>query len=172
VFVTTHKLSRMDGSFDLWFSDYARRRGWIIRRGRREGLCSVAVAYQVVLISSLLAWWWQRQYRVAVRIREDGFFRRIMPPLPASNDDLDRPVDTDKPVAANIPFATLPQNQYIRGPRYRVTFDRVVTPTYSKDIDELKDWDFDIRKVLGSVMWWEWLLPWRVVDCVRRKAGK
>ena len=33
------------------------------------------------------------------KMREDGFYRRIMPPIPISNDDLDRQVDTDKPVS-------------------------------------------------------------------------
>ena len=51
------------------------------------------------------------------KMREDGFYRRVMPPLPISNDQLDRQVDTDKPVkvvdkepdspaAISIPFAT------------------------------------------------------------------
>jgi hypothetical protein len=51
-----------------------------------------------------------------IKMREDGFYRRIMPPLTISNDELDRQVDTDKPVkvidkepdnppAQSIPFA-------------------------------------------------------------------
>ena len=95
------------------------------------------------------------------KMREDGFFRRIMPPLPISNDELDRQVDTDKPVkvvdkepdspaAISIPFATLPQNLYIRGPRYRVMFDRIVTPRFTKDVDELRTWIMDIRQVLSD----------------------
>ncbi len=31
-----------------------------------------------------------------------------------------------------IPFQCLPQNLYIRGPRYRVAFDRIVTPRYTE----------------------------------------
>jgi hypothetical protein len=96
-----------------------------------------------------------------VRVREDGFYRRIMPPVQVSNDDLDRQVDTDKPViivdkepgspaAISIPFATLPVNIYIRGPRYRVAFDRIVTPRFTKDIDELRTWHMDIRQVLSD----------------------
>lgn len=96
-----------------------------------------------------------------VKMREDGFYRRIMPPLPISNDELDRQVDTDKPVkvvdkepespaAISIPFATLPQNLYIRGPRYRVMFDRIVTPRFTKDVDELRTWIMDIRQVLSD----------------------
>lgn len=95
------------------------------------------------------------------KMREDGFYRRIMPPLKIGNDELDRQVDTDKPVkvvdkepdspaAISIPFGTLPTNVYIRGPRYRVMFDRVVTPRFVKDVDELRTWVMDIRQVLSD----------------------
>jgi hypothetical protein len=95
------------------------------------------------------------------KMREDGFYRRILPPLQISNDELDRQVDTDKPVkvvdkepdspaAISIPFATLPVNVYIRGPRYRVMFDRIVTPRFVKDVDELRTWVMDIRQVLSD----------------------
>lgn len=95
------------------------------------------------------------------KMREDGFFRRILPPLTIGNDELDRQVDTDKPVkvvdkepdspaAISIPFATLPTNVYIRGPRYRVMFDRIVTPRFVKDVDELRTWVMDIRQVLSD----------------------
>jgi hypothetical protein len=95
------------------------------------------------------------------KMREDGFYRRIMPPIPITNDELDRQVDTDKPVkvvdkepdspaAISIPFATLPTNLYIRGPRYRVMFDRIATPRFTKDVDELRTWVMDIRQVLSD----------------------
>ncbi len=95
------------------------------------------------------------------KMREDGFYRRIMPPLPITNDDLDRQWDTDKPVkiidkemdspaAISIPFATLPMALYIKGPRYRVTFDRITTPKFTKDVDELRTWVMDIRQVLSD----------------------
>jgi len=96
-----------------------------------------------------------------VKMREDGFWRRILPPVPIANDELDRQVDTDKnvkvvdkepnsPAAASIPYATLPMNRYIRGPRYRVMFDRIVTPRFTKDVTELRTWDMDIRQVLSD----------------------
>lgn len=95
------------------------------------------------------------------RMREEGFYRRILPPVQISNDDLDRQVDTDKPVkivdrepdspaAISIPFATLPLNLYIRGQRYRVSFDRIVTPRFVKDVDELRTYYIDIRQVLSD----------------------
>lgn len=95
------------------------------------------------------------------KMREDGFYRRIMPPIPITNDELDRQVDTEKPVkvvdkepdspaAISIPFATLPSNLYIRGPRYRVMFDRIATPRFTKDVDELRTWIMDIRQILSD----------------------
>lgn len=98
---------------------------------------------------------------IRVRMREDGFWRRIIPPVQITNDELDRQVDTDMPVkvvdkepespaAITIPFATLPQGKYIRGPRFRVMFSRIVTPKFVKDVDELRTWDMDIRQVLSD----------------------
>ena len=95
------------------------------------------------------------------KMREDGFFRRIMPPIPLQNSELDRQYSTDKPVkivdkepdspaAISIPFATLPQNLYIRGNRYQVMFDRIATPRFTKDVDELRTWYMDIRQVLSD----------------------
>lgn len=95
------------------------------------------------------------------KMREDGFYRKILPPIPITNDELDRTVQTDKPIkivdkepdspaAISIPFATLPQNLYIRGPRYQVTFDRIATPRFTKDVDELRTWIMDIRQVLSD----------------------
>lgn len=98
---------------------------------------------------------------IRMKMREDGFWRRIIPPVQITNDELDRQVDTDMPVkvvdkepnspaAITIPFATLPQGKYIRGPRFRVMFSRIVTSKFVKDIDELRTWDMDIRQVLSD----------------------
>lgn len=95
------------------------------------------------------------------KMREDGFFRKIMPPVQISNDELDRQQHTDKPIkivdkepdspaAVSVPFATLPTQLYIRGPRYPVTFDRILTPRFTKDVDELRTWHMDIRQVLSD----------------------
>lgn len=95
------------------------------------------------------------------KMREDGFCRRILPPQQITDDDLDRQVETDKPVvivdkepdspaAISVPFGTLPNNRYIKGPRYRVMMDRILTPKFTKDIDELRTYDMDIRKILSD----------------------
>lgn len=95
------------------------------------------------------------------KMREDGFYRRIMPPVPIGNDELDRAVDTDKPIkivdrepdspaAISIGFSTLPNSLWIKGDRYRVNFDRIVTPKFTKDVDELRTWHMDIRQILSD----------------------
>ena len=95
------------------------------------------------------------------KLREDGFYNQIQPALPIADDQLDRQADTDKPVkivdlepgspaAISIPFATLPQNLYIEGPRYPVMFDRITTPKFTKDVDELRTWHMDIRQVFSD----------------------
>ena len=95
------------------------------------------------------------------RVREDGFWRKLIPMLPIQNSDLDRQYDTDLPVkivdmepdspaALSLPFATLPTNYYIRGRRYRVQFDRILTPRFTKDVDELRTWVMDIRQVMSD----------------------
>ena len=86
-----------------------------------------------------------------IKMREEGFYRKIMPPLQISNDELDRQVDTDKepdaPAAISIPLATLPTNLYIRGNRYLVMIDHIVTPRFTKDVNKLRTWIMDIRQV-------------------------
>jgi len=95
------------------------------------------------------------------RMREDGFWRKILPPVALANDELDRQVDSDKnvkvvdkepdsPAAASIPYGQMPMNKYIRGPRYRVMFARIVTPKFTKDVSELRNWTMDIRQVLSD----------------------
>lgn len=94
-------------------------------------------------------------------VREDSFFDRIIPAVPITNAELDRQVYTDKPMkivdkepgspaAKTVPFGTLPDNFYIRGPRYAVMFDRIVTQRAVKDVDELRTWSMDIRQVISD----------------------
>jgi hypothetical protein len=98
---------------------------------------------------------------IRVRVREDGFYRRIQPPITITNDQLDRQVDTDKPVkivdmepqspaAISVPFGQMPENIYVGGPKCRVMFDRIITPKFTKDVDELRTYDMDIRQILSD----------------------
>ncbi len=98
---------------------------------------------------------------IRMKMREDGFWRKILPPINLSNEDLDRQVDTDKPTivldkepnspaAISVPYATQPMARYIKAPRYRVMFDRILTPKFMKDVGELRTYDMDIRQILSD----------------------
>jgi hypothetical protein len=52
------------------------------------------------------------------RIREESFFRQLMPSLQIGNEELDRQVDTEgtPPAAITVPFATLPTADFIEMP--------------------------------------------------------
>lgn len=91
-------------------------------------------------------------------LREEGLLRKVLPPKTITPAQLDKQIDTDKPVkildkevsqplSISVPFGTLPVNQYIRGGRYRVDFARLLTPNYVKDIIELGQYDYDIREI-------------------------
>ncbi len=94
-------------------------------------------------------------------VREGGFYPKIIPEMKAETTDLAPQVDTDKPVmvvekqpgspgAVTVPFATLPTGFYIRGPKYRITFARVMTRMFIKDLSELRTWRMDIRQVISD----------------------
>jgi hypothetical protein len=98
-----------------------------------------------------------------LRAREDGFSRRIQPPVQVTPADLDRQVDTVKPVivkdmepnspaAYSVPFGTVPQNQYMDAPRYRVMFDRILSHRFTADVANLLTYDLDIRQIFNDLM--------------------
>ena len=89
-------------------------------------------------------------------LREEGLCRKVLPPQTITVADLDKQLDTDKPVklvdkevnqplSATVPFGTLPRNFYMRGSRYRVDFARLVTRNYVADVRQLETYDYDIR---------------------------
>jgi hypothetical protein len=96
-----------------------------------------------------------------MRVREDGIHRRVMSPLPIGNDELDRSVDDDKPwkiidkepdspAAVSVPFATDHSSIYIKAPRYPVCFGRILSPRFTKDVDELRTYHMDVRQVMSD----------------------
>jgi len=98
-----------------------------------------------------------------LKAREDGFARRIQPPIPVTPADLDRQVDTVKPVivkdtepdtppAISVPFGNVPMNHYIDAPRYRVMFDRIMSARFIADVANLMTYDLDIRQVFNDLM--------------------
>ena len=97
-----------------------------------------------------------------MRLYEDGFARRIQPPTKVEPSDLDRQVDTDKPViildkepnapaAYSVPFGTLPVGHYIKGPRFRVMFDRIMSRRFRADVNTLLTYDMDIKQILEDI---------------------
>lgn len=97
-----------------------------------------------------------------VRVREQGFWRKIVPPSPVSNSDLTRSVSHDKPVivmdkepnapaAVNIPFDTAPDGHYILGERYEVAFSRITSRRFIKDVDSLRTYKMDIRQIISDI---------------------
>lgn len=96
-----------------------------------------------------------------LKMREDGIFRKILPPIQLANTDLDRQYDTslpakivdmevDSPAAISVPLAQFPTQVYIRGQRYRVLVSRILSPWFAADVDELRTHVMDIRQVLSD----------------------
>lgn len=96
-----------------------------------------------------------------IQIREDSFAMKIMPPQKATDDMLTRDLDErlriieelepDAPAAKWVPLQDTPDGEYIYGSRYVVPFARVLTPKFVKDIDELRTYRQDIRKILTQI---------------------
>jgi len=92
------------------------------------------------------------------QIREESFAFKILPPEKATDDMLDRALDErlqiiweiepDSPGAKWVPLQTIPDGEYIVGSRYIIPFARVLTPKFMKDIDELRTYRQDLRKIL------------------------
>jgi len=92
------------------------------------------------------------------QIREDSFAFKITPPEKATDDMLDRDLDErlriiwelepDSPGSMWVPLQTIPEGEYIKGSRYQIPFARVLTRKYTKDVDELRTYRQDIRKLL------------------------
>ena len=92
------------------------------------------------------------------QIREESFAFKILPPEKATDDMLDRALDErlqiiwelepDSPGSKWVPLQTVPDGEYIVGSRYLIPFARVLTPKFEKDIDELRTYRQDLRKIL------------------------
>ena len=59
--------------------------------------------------------------------------------------------EPESPPATSVPFVSTPLTRYIKGRRFRVMFQRVQTPRFTKDVDELRTYkNIDIRQVLSD----------------------
>ncbi len=93
------------------------------------------------------------------RIREDGFARNIMPAKTVTNEQLDRVPDHDRPViiedmepgskgAKSIPFGDSADTSFYYGNKFVCSFNVITTPEFTKDINELRTYRMDLRKVI------------------------
>lgn len=98
---------------------------------------------------------------VRTTVREDSFAEQILPSIPCANDELTRVTWTDKPMviidkepsspaSVTVPYAMLPMNYYIRGPRFMISMNRVLTRRFTKDVSEFRTWIMDIRQVISD----------------------
>jgi len=91
-------------------------------------------------------------------VREESFAMKILPPKKATNDmlvhdmsenlSIIEDLEPESPAAKWVAFQDVPEGEYIYGSRYRVPFARILTPKFVKDIDELRTYRIDIRKIL------------------------
>ncbi len=95
------------------------------------------------------------------KMREDGFWGKIIEMQPITNAQLDREVAHDEPVkiidkepdcppAASIPFLQTPQNWYIHTSKYLVEFCRVTTNRFQADVATLRTYHIDLRQVFAD----------------------
>jgi hypothetical protein len=95
------------------------------------------------------------------KMREDGFARKILPPIPVENGDLDRQLESDRnwvivdkevegTPAASVPYNTLPVYKYIESDRYAVPFERLQTDRYVKDLSTMRTDRADVRQILAN----------------------
>jgi hypothetical protein len=95
------------------------------------------------------------------KMREDGFMRKVLPPIPISNEDLDRQLDSDRnwvivdkevegTPAMSVPYNSLPIYKYIESDRYAVPIERMQTDRYTKDLSTMRTDRMDVRQVLAN----------------------
>jgi len=96
---------------------------------------------------------------IRTHIRESGFMRKILPPKPISNEELDRVVEHDRPVrfeeletnhkgAVSLPFNVTSDTEFFYGPKGQIDFHTIRTPVFTKNVNELRTYRHDIRKVV------------------------
>jgi hypothetical protein len=93
------------------------------------------------------------------RMRESGFCGKFLPWDPITYSDLTPQLNQEAPVklverepespgAITIPFGQTPRMVSIRGLKYIVGFDRLVSPWMSKDVVLLGTYEMDIRQIV------------------------
>jgi hypothetical protein len=93
------------------------------------------------------------------RIRENGFSRLILPYKNIGDADLNYLPDTELPViveemepespgAKSISFNDTADTQFYRADKFVVYFNKITTPEFTKNIDELRTYKQDLRGII------------------------
>lgn len=100
---------------------------------------------------------------IRTHIREGGWLRKVMPPKPISDDELDRLPDHDRPIvtvdlqpghkgAISVPFNVSSNTEFFYGPRGVIEFFEIKSPVFTKNVNELRTYRMDIRKIITEQM--------------------
>ena len=92
------------------------------------------------------------------RIRENGFFRRILPFEDVKQSDLSPSIDSEKPWiieemesdqpgAVSMNYDDTPDTAFFRGEKFAVVFYIITTPEFSKNVFELMTYKSDVREI-------------------------
>jgi len=92
------------------------------------------------------------------KLRQESFFREILPPQKLSDDEINVDENTDLPKkiveiepdshATFVPFKGTGRRTWFKGPRYSVYFGKIESQHFTKSKFELMTYQNDIRKIL------------------------
>lgn len=93
------------------------------------------------------------------KLRENSFAEQILTPIDISNDELDKAEnpellvkwndrEPDQAPAVSVPLGVVPDGYQFKGDRYASYFSRIESPFFSKEIDKLRSYQYDIRQIL------------------------
>jgi len=93
------------------------------------------------------------------QIREDGFARLILPFETVTDADLTKHEDSELPVvigemepdsagAVTLSFNDGPESAFFRGENFITYFSKISTPEFTKNIDELRTWRYNLRDIV------------------------
>ena len=95
------------------------------------------------------------------RIYEEGFLRQILPEETVTDDDLTPQLTSELPSivkemeplskgAKSVPFGDSPEIEFYRGDKYLCVFNPITTPDYTKDLNELRTYQGDLRQLVTN----------------------
>ena len=96
-----------------------------------------------------------------VKFREECSMDIIIPPETITNQELDRELTGEDPVkfeelepwspgAMAVSYNKFPDVFYIHGNRYKVTFQRLMSRKFMKDVNQLRTYRYDLRQIFSD----------------------